>query len=174
MRDRTVGVSPRPSARILGRRDVAGARCSFVMSERGPRDPREDKIVSYQRDRRNSYGHSPHGSTGHDIDQGPCWISVVRFNRSWKTAYWHGKTLRPMAPGCSTQTSSAPTPMRSTGCPAHTVIELRHQVQQRHAHDRRRLSVGLRRVPGRSAASGTGARLGGPLNRSLAASLGRG
>ena len=32
--------------------------------------------------------------TGHDIDQGPCWISVVRFNRSWKTAYWHGKTLR--------------------------------------------------------------------------------
>jgi len=32
--------------------------------------------------------------TGHEIDQGPCWISVVRFNRSWKTAYWHGKTLR--------------------------------------------------------------------------------
>jgi hypothetical protein len=32
--------------------------------------------------------------TGHNTDQGPCWISVVRFNRSWKTAYWHGKTLR--------------------------------------------------------------------------------
>lgn len=32
--------------------------------------------------------------TGHDIDRGPCWISVVRFNRSWQTAYWHGKTLR--------------------------------------------------------------------------------
>jgi hypothetical protein len=32
--------------------------------------------------------------TGHNTDKGPCWISVVRFNRSWKTAYWHGKTLR--------------------------------------------------------------------------------
>jgi hypothetical protein len=32
------------------------------MSARGPGDPREDKIVSYQRDRRSSYGHSPHGS----------------------------------------------------------------------------------------------------------------
>lgn len=32
--------------------------------------------------------------TGHETDQGPCWISVVRFNRSWKTAYWDGKTLR--------------------------------------------------------------------------------
>lgn len=32
--------------------------------------------------------------TGHDIDQGPAWISRVRFNRSWKTASWHGKTLR--------------------------------------------------------------------------------
>ena len=32
--------------------------------------------------------------TGRDVDQGACWISVVRFNRSWKTAYWHGKTLR--------------------------------------------------------------------------------
>jgi hypothetical protein len=32
--------------------------------------------------------------TGHGVDAGPCWISVVRFNRSWKTAYWHGKTLR--------------------------------------------------------------------------------
>ena len=32
--------------------------------------------------------------TGHDIDKGPAWISVVRFNRTWKTATWHGKTLR--------------------------------------------------------------------------------
>lgn len=32
--------------------------------------------------------------TGYDIDQGPAWISVVRFNRTWKTATWHGKTLR--------------------------------------------------------------------------------
>src|ERR1700759_4137362 len=32
--------------------------------------------------------------TGHNTDKGPCWISVVRFNKSWKTAYWHGKTLR--------------------------------------------------------------------------------
>jgi len=32
--------------------------------------------------------------TGHNTDNGPCWISVVRFNRSWNTAYWHGKTLR--------------------------------------------------------------------------------
>jgi hypothetical protein len=32
--------------------------------------------------------------TGHNTDQGPAWISRVRFNRSWKTAYWHGKTLR--------------------------------------------------------------------------------
>ena len=32
--------------------------------------------------------------TGYGSDQGPCWVSVVRFNRSWKTAYWHGKTLR--------------------------------------------------------------------------------
>ena len=31
--------------------------------------------------------------TGHGLDQGPCWISIVRFNKSWKTAYWHGKTL---------------------------------------------------------------------------------
>ena len=32
--------------------------------------------------------------TGHDIDQGPCWISRVRFSKTWQTAYWHGKTLR--------------------------------------------------------------------------------
>lgn len=31
--------------------------------------------------------------TGHEIDQGPAWISGVRFTRSWQTAYWHGRTL---------------------------------------------------------------------------------
>lgn len=31
--------------------------------------------------------------TGYSVDHGPCWISTVRFNRSWKTASWHGKTL---------------------------------------------------------------------------------
>lgn len=38
--------------------------------------------------------------TGHGIDKGPCWISMVRFNRSWRTAYWHGRTLR-RRPGMS-------------------------------------------------------------------------
>jgi hypothetical protein len=32
--------------------------------------------------------------TGHDTDAGPAWISVVALNRTWKTARWHGKTLR--------------------------------------------------------------------------------
>jgi hypothetical protein len=32
--------------------------------------------------------------TGHGTDKGPAWISYVRFNKTWKTAYWHGKTLR--------------------------------------------------------------------------------
>jgi hypothetical protein len=32
--------------------------------------------------------------TDHEIDRGPAWISRVRFNRSWKTASWHGRTLR--------------------------------------------------------------------------------
>lgn len=32
--------------------------------------------------------------TGYDTDLGPAWISVVRFNRTRKTAYWHSKTLR--------------------------------------------------------------------------------
>jgi hypothetical protein len=31
--------------------------------------------------------------TGYNTDLGPSWISSVRFNRTWKTAYWHGKTL---------------------------------------------------------------------------------
>ena len=32
--------------------------------------------------------------TGYNTDQGPAWISRVRFTKSWQTAYWHGKTLR--------------------------------------------------------------------------------
>lgn len=32
--------------------------------------------------------------TGYNTDQGPAWISWVRFTRSWQTAYWRGKTLR--------------------------------------------------------------------------------
>lgn len=31
--------------------------------------------------------------TGHNTDQGPAWVSVVSFNRSWKTARWRGRTL---------------------------------------------------------------------------------
>ncbi|MDQ1542003.1 MAG: hypothetical protein QOH29_2729, partial [Actinomycetota bacterium] len=29
----------------------------------------------------------------HSGDSGPGWISLVRFNKTWKTAYWHGRTL---------------------------------------------------------------------------------
>lgn len=32
--------------------------------------------------------------SGFGLDKGPAWISVVSFNRSWKTARWHGKVLR--------------------------------------------------------------------------------
>lgn len=32
--------------------------------------------------------------TGHGTDKGPAWISVVRFSKTWRTAYWHGRTLR--------------------------------------------------------------------------------
>ena len=32
--------------------------------------------------------------TGHGIDHGTCWISSVRFTSSWRTAHWHGRTLR--------------------------------------------------------------------------------
>lgn len=31
--------------------------------------------------------------TGHGLDQGPAWISNVRFSKSWQTAYWQGRTL---------------------------------------------------------------------------------
>src|SRR5215472_9825947 len=42
----------------------------IAMSKPGPRDPRGDKILSYQRDRRNSHGHSPHGSEIDPVPQG--------------------------------------------------------------------------------------------------------
>jgi len=32
--------------------------------------------------------------SGYGTDMGPAWISVVHFTKTWKTAYWHGKTLR--------------------------------------------------------------------------------
>lgn len=32
--------------------------------------------------------------TGFDIDRGPAWIARVRYSKSWRTAYVHGRTLR--------------------------------------------------------------------------------
>ncbi|GAB98340.1 hypothetical protein BJY21_002324 [Kineosphaera limosa] len=32
--------------------------------------------------------------TGHDTDRGPAWIVRMRFTRTWRTAYVHGRTLR--------------------------------------------------------------------------------
>lgn len=32
--------------------------------------------------------------SGYDLDRGPCWISRVRFSKSWQTAYFHELTLR--------------------------------------------------------------------------------
>jgi hypothetical protein len=43
----------------------------IAMTKPGPRDPRGDKILSYQRDRRNSHG-SPHGSR-----------KSIRFRKAW-------------------------------------------------------------------------------------------
>jgi len=31
--------------------------------------------------------------TGHNTDQGPAWISMVKFTKTWRTAYFHGRTL---------------------------------------------------------------------------------
>lgn len=31
--------------------------------------------------------------TGYDTDKGPAWISRVRFSKTWRTAYWRGRTL---------------------------------------------------------------------------------
>ena len=31
--------------------------------------------------------------TGYNMDKGPAWISRVRFSKTWRTAYWHGRTL---------------------------------------------------------------------------------
>lgn len=38
--------------------------------------------------------------SGYDIDRGPAWIGWVRFSKTWKTAYFHGHTLR-RGPGMS-------------------------------------------------------------------------
>jgi len=35
-----------------------------------------------------------HLKTGYNTDMGPAWISRVRFSKTWKTAYWQGRTLR--------------------------------------------------------------------------------
>lgn len=32
--------------------------------------------------------------TGHDLDRGPSWIAWVRFSKTWRTAYFHGRALR--------------------------------------------------------------------------------
>ncbi|MGW4447528.1 hypothetical protein [Streptomyces sp. NPDC004682] len=32
--------------------------------------------------------------TGYDIDRGPSWIGWVEFSKTWKTAYFQGRTLR--------------------------------------------------------------------------------
>lgn len=32
--------------------------------------------------------------TGYQVDQGPAWISRVRFTKTYATAYWHDRTLR--------------------------------------------------------------------------------
>lgn len=31
--------------------------------------------------------------TGYGTDRGPSWISRVRFSKTWRTAYFHGRTL---------------------------------------------------------------------------------
>jgi hypothetical protein len=60
--------------------------------------------------------------TGHGADKGPAWISRVRFNKSWKTAYWHGKTLRRW-PGMFDANFYDVEPTRSTGSRDRTVME---------------------------------------------------
>ncbi|TXJ04243.1 MAG: hypothetical protein E6Q27_08575 [Aeromicrobium sp.] len=32
--------------------------------------------------------------TGYNVDQGPAWITRVKYSKSWRTAYFHGRTLR--------------------------------------------------------------------------------
>jgi hypothetical protein len=32
--------------------------------------------------------------SGYNTDAGPSWIGWVRFTRTWRTAYFHGRTLR--------------------------------------------------------------------------------
>ncbi len=31
--------------------------------------------------------------TGYDVDRGPAWIARVKFSKTWRTAYVHGRTL---------------------------------------------------------------------------------
>ena len=31
--------------------------------------------------------------TGYPLDQGPAWIARVRFSKTWRTVYFHGRTL---------------------------------------------------------------------------------
>lgn len=31
--------------------------------------------------------------TGYDLDRGPAWIGSVRFSKTWRTAYFHDRTL---------------------------------------------------------------------------------
>jgi hypothetical protein len=35
--------------------------------------------------------------TGYNADAGPSWIGWVRFTKTWRTAYFHGRTLRRVA-----------------------------------------------------------------------------
>jgi hypothetical protein len=60
--------------------------------------------------------------TGYSTDQGPCWISRVRFSKSWQTAYFHG--LGPPAQGIegsfvdtATEVTRAPDRRRSGSSP---------------------------------------------------------
>lgn len=32
--------------------------------------------------------------SGYNADRGPAWISRVQFTRTWRSAYFHGRTLR--------------------------------------------------------------------------------
>lgn len=56
--------------------------------------------------------------TGYNTDRGPAWISVVPFSKSWRTAYFHGRTLHRVtgtARATSTRTSMTSNPVKSTG-----------------------------------------------------------
>src|SRR5690349_24819791 len=59
--------------------------------------------------------------TDYDTDQGPAWISHVRFSRSWRISYWHGRTLQ-RRQGRSNANFIDVETARSTGCPDRTAI----------------------------------------------------